>query len=151
MFAPSVLDIAAAARPPWLECASSMMMAKRLPRCSEPMASEMNGNFCTVVMIIFLPAAIRRRRSVADFGARQRGANLRELAYRVVDLAVEYAAVGNHDDGAKFGFAAALQLHKAMRQPSDGVGFAAAGGVLHKVALPCAVRLRIGEKLSHSV
>ena len=65
-------------------------------------------------------------------GVRQRGANLRELAYRLVDLAVE-----NCDDGAKFGFAAALQLHAMMRAPSDIIGFAAASG-----ALPCAARRR---------
>ena len=45
-------------RPPWLECASSMMMAKFRPRCSSPISSRMNGNFCTVEMMIFLPPSM---------------------------------------------------------------------------------------------
>ena len=49
--------------PPWLECASSMMMAKRRPRCSFPISSRMNGNFCTVEMMIFLLLSINLRRS----------------------------------------------------------------------------------------
>ena len=52
----------AAARPPWLEWASSMMMANLRPRCSLPMASRMNGNFWTVVMTIRLPSWSRVRR-----------------------------------------------------------------------------------------
>ena len=47
--------IAADVLPPWLECASSMTIAKRRPRCSLPISSRMNGNFWTVVMMIFLP------------------------------------------------------------------------------------------------
>ena len=46
--------MAAAVRPPWLEWASSMMIANLRPLCSFVMASMMNGNFWTVVMTIFL-------------------------------------------------------------------------------------------------
>ena len=59
----SAVLTAAEVLPPWLECASSMMMAKRRPRCSSPIASRMNGNFCTVEMMIFLPLSINLRRS----------------------------------------------------------------------------------------
>ena len=51
------------ARPPWLEWASSMMMAKRRVRCSLPISSRMKGNFWTVEMMIFLPASMNFRRS----------------------------------------------------------------------------------------
>ena len=50
-------------RPPWLECASSMMIAKRRSRCSLPISSRMKGNFWTVEMMIFLPASMNFRRS----------------------------------------------------------------------------------------
>ena len=49
---------APAALPPWLECASSMTIAKRRSRCWLPMSSRMNGNFWTVVMMIFLPLSM---------------------------------------------------------------------------------------------
>ena len=45
---PSAIDTEADVRPPWLEWASSMMMPNRRTRCSLPIASRMNGNFCTV-------------------------------------------------------------------------------------------------------
>ena len=38
-------------------------MAKLRPRCSFPISSRMNGNFCTVEMMIFLPLSINLRRS----------------------------------------------------------------------------------------
>ena len=56
---------AAEVLPLWLECASSMMMAKRRPRCLFPISSRMNGNFCTVEMMIFLPLSINVRRLAA--------------------------------------------------------------------------------------
>ena len=55
--------MAAVVLPPWLEWASSMMMAKCRPRCSLPISSRMNGNFCTVEMMIFLPLSMNCRRS----------------------------------------------------------------------------------------
>ena len=58
----SAMLTAAEVLPLWLECASSMMMAKRRPRCSFPISSRMNGNFCTVEMMIFLPLSINVRR-----------------------------------------------------------------------------------------
>ena len=50
----SAADIAAAVLPPWLECASSMMIAKfRSLKSRRRSRRGMNGNFCTVEMIIF--------------------------------------------------------------------------------------------------
>ena len=42
---PSAAEMDAEVRPPWLEWASSMMMAKRCPRCSLPISLRMKGNF----------------------------------------------------------------------------------------------------------
>ena len=50
-------------RPPWLEWASSMMMAKRRARCSLPISLRMKGNFWTVEMMIFLPSLMNCCRS----------------------------------------------------------------------------------------
>src|ERR1700722_17797753 len=52
----TALEAALYPLPPWLEWASSMMIAKRRSRCNAPMSSRMNGNFWTVVMMIFLPS-----------------------------------------------------------------------------------------------
>ena len=52
--------IFAMVRPP-LECASSMMIPEQRLLCPVPMASRMNGNFCTVVMTIFFPASMNFR------------------------------------------------------------------------------------------
>ena len=54
---------AAEVLPPWLECASSMIMANGLPRWSVPISSNTNGNFCNVEMMIFLPLSMNLRRS----------------------------------------------------------------------------------------
>lgn len=61
--AESAIDTAAEVRPPWLECAASITIANLRPRCSAPISSRMNGNFCTVETITFLPSAMNRRRS----------------------------------------------------------------------------------------
>ena len=60
---PSAAEMDADVRPPWLEWASSMMMAKRRARCSLPISSRIKGNFWTVEMMIFLPASMNFRRS----------------------------------------------------------------------------------------
>ena len=39
------------------------MIAKRRSRCPSPISSRMNGNFCTVETMIFLPVSMKRRRS----------------------------------------------------------------------------------------
>ena len=90
--------MAAEVLPPWLECASSMMMAKRRPRCSLPISSRMNGNFCTVEMMIFLPLVDELAQVARVLGVADRGAHLGELLDRVADLLVEDAPVGDDDD-----------------------------------------------------
>ena len=90
--------MAAEVLPPWLECASSMMMAKRRPRCSLPISSRMKGNFCTVEMMIFLPLFDELAQVAGVLGMADGGAHLGELLDRVADLLVEDAAVGDDDD-----------------------------------------------------
>ena len=51
----STMFIAAAVRPPWLEWASSIMIANFLFVCSEPISSRRKGKVCTVEIIIFFP------------------------------------------------------------------------------------------------
>ena len=53
---------------------------------------------------------------------------------RVVDLAVEDAPVGDHDDGVEDGSAALFEPDQLVRKPCDGVALAAAGRVLDQVA-----------------
>ena len=40
-----------------------MMIEKLRPRCSLPISSRINGNFCTVEMMIFLPLSMNLHRS----------------------------------------------------------------------------------------
>ena len=44
-----------------------------------------------------------------------------------------------------------LKAHQPVRQPRDGVGLAAARGVLHQVLLACALLLRVGQQLANDV
>ena len=53
-----------AASPLWLLCASSTMIATRLPSI---LASAMTGNFCRVVMMIFVLVSSSASRSCAEF------------------------------------------------------------------------------------
>ena len=59
---PGAWLMAADVFPPWLECASSITMAKVLP-ASVAISSSMKGNFCTVETMIFLPCSINLRKS----------------------------------------------------------------------------------------
>ena len=68
------------------------------PRCSSPISSRMNGNFCTVEMMIFLPLSMNSPQVAGVLGVADRRADLGELLDRVADLLVENSAVGDHDD-----------------------------------------------------
>ena len=68
------------------------------PRCSLPISSRMNGNFCTVEMMIFLPLLDELAQVARVLGVADRRAHLRELLDRVPDLLVEDAPVGDDDD-----------------------------------------------------
>ena len=58
----------------------------------------MNGNFWTVVMMIFLPLSMNLPQVAGVLGVADRRADLGELLDRVADLLVEDAAVGDDDD-----------------------------------------------------
>ena len=68
-----------------------MTIAKFRPRCSSPISSRMNGNFWTVVMMIFLPPSMNSRRSPERSACADGRADLRELLDRVANLLVEDA------------------------------------------------------------
>ena len=68
------------------------------PRCSLPILSRMNVNFCTVEMMIFLPLSMNRRRSAERSALPYRRAHGGILPDHVVDLPVQDAAVSDHDD-----------------------------------------------------
>ena len=51
----------------------------------------MKGNFCTVVMMIFLPSSMKLPQVAGVLGVADRRADLRELLDRVADLLVEDA------------------------------------------------------------
>ena len=57
----------------------------------------------------------------------------------VVDLLVEDAAVGDHDDGIECRGVVPLRPNQLVRQPRDGIALAVAGGVLDQVAPICAM------------
>ena len=138
-------------RPPWLEWASSMMMANFRPRCSSPISSRMNGNFWTVEMMIFLPPLRNRRRSPLLLGMAHRGRHLGKLLDGVLDLLVQHPPVGDHDHRVEPRLAAVLQADELVRQPGDGVALAAAGRVLDQIPLAGAACLGVGQEFLHHV
>ncbi len=134
------MDMAAEVLPPWLEWASSMMMANLRPRCSLPISSRMKGNFCTVEMMIFLPDSMNSRSwPEPSVTAPTGGADLGELLDGVADLFIQNAPVGDHDDGIEDRLIVFLQTNQLVRQPGDGVGFSAAGRMLDQIALAAAM------------
>ena len=124
---------AAAALPPWLECASSMMIAKRRSRCCAPMSSRMNGNFWTVVMMIFLPSAMKRAEVAGMLGVADGRADLRELLDGVADLLIENPPVGDHDHRVEHLAVAIARADQLVRQPGDRVRLAGARRVLDQL------------------
>ncbi len=69
---------------------------------------------------------------------------LLELLDGVLQLTVEHAPVGDHDDGIEqalgvVGFL--IERSELMGKPGDGVGFARTRRMLHEIVLPDAVRL----------
>ena len=75
--------------------------------------------------------------------------DLHELLDGSLDLIVEDAAIGHHDDRVEHLLGLALHTDQLMGKPSDGVRFTATRGVLDQVALSCAVLLHIGQSLPH--
>src|ERR1035437_8936116 len=85
--------IAAEVLSPWLECASSMTMAKVLPP-SVAISSRMKGNFCTVETMIFFFDELAQVAGL--FGMTYRRAYLHELLDGRLDLEVEEATISDH-------------------------------------------------------
>jgi hypothetical protein len=132
-----------------------MTMAKVLP-ASLAISSRMKGNFCTVETMIFLPSWMKRRRSPERSAWPDRRADLHELPDRRLDLLVEQAPVGDHDDrvedlpiGSAYLIAVALQPDELVCQPGDGVRLAAARRVLDQVTPAGTVRTHVGQRLAH--
>ena len=139
-------------RPPWLEWASSMMMANFRPRCSSPISSRMNGNFWTVEMMIFLPPLEELSAGRRAFSAWPTVADTWANCLIVFsNLLVQHLPVGDHDDRVEPRLAAVLQADELMRQPGDGVALAAAGRVLDQIPFADAAGLGIGQELAHHV
>ena len=148
---PSAMDTEADVRPPWLEWASSMMMPNRRPRCSLPMASRMNGNFCTVVMTIFFPSRRKDRRSPELWAWPTMERDLRELLDRVPDLLVEDLPVRDDDYRIEEGRAVLLEPDELVGKPRDGVRLAASGRVLDQVPATGAPSGHVRQELAHHV
>jgi len=69
-----------------------------------------------------------------------------EVLDRLLELAVEDLAVGDDDDGVEHRLVVVVvERGQAVGEPSDGIGLAAAGGVLDEVALSGAVLAGMGD------
>ena len=126
-------------------------MANFRPRCSVPISSRMSGNFCTVDMMIFFPDWMNWRRSpecsawptVAPTCAnclmvsRICWSRMRRSVMTMMELKIGAPSHGAADE--------------LVREPGDGIRFAASRGVLDQVPLPCSGLLRIREELPHHV
>ena len=81
--------------------------------------------------------------------------DLRKAPQRLVELLVEDAAVGDHDDAVEdvgpVRLARSLQPDQLVSKPRDAVGFAATSRVLDQIAPPGAVPASITQKLPHHV
>ena len=148
---PRAMETAAEVRPPWLECASSMMMAKRRPPCPLPISSRMNGNFWTVEMMIFLPDSMNRRRSPEASAwptMEETWANC--LTVSLICLSRTRRSVTTMTESRTV----SPSLSRPTRQvgePGDGVRLTAASRVLDQVAPPDSPLGDVGQELSHNL
>ena len=136
---------AVAVSPPWDECASSTMTAKRLPAVSiltpEPFfpsvesAWEMKGNFWMVVMTMGVPLGKRLGELLGVLVDLLHHAGLvLELVNRRLQLLVQHAPVGHDDDGVEhLPVAPVVQAGQPVREPRDGVRLAGTGRMLDEV------------------
>ena len=146
--APSAWLIAAEVLPPWLECASSMTMAKVLPRLGRDLVED-EGELLHRRDDDLLPLLDELAQVAGVLGVAHRRAHLHELLDGRLDLVVEEAPVGDHDDRVEDLLVVALQADELVREPGDGVRLAAARRVLDQVALARAVGAHIGQRLPH--
>ena len=85
------------------------------------------------------------------FGVPHRGADLGELTDGVADLPVQVPAVGDDHDGIENWHAVFLKPDQLMGQPGDGVGLAAAGGVLDQAPDADALLSHMRQQLARHV
>ena len=85
------------------------------------------------------------------FGMADGGPDLGELLDRVVDLLVEDAPVGDHNDGIEHLHVVLPETNQLVGEPGDGVGLPATGRMMNEIPFPCAVPARIGQELAHHV
>ena len=76
-------------------------------------------------------------------------AHLHELLDGRLDLVVEQAPVGHHDDRVEDLLVVALQTDELVREPGDGVRLAASRRVLDQVALARAAGAHVRQRLPH--
>ena len=125
--------------PPWLECASSMMMAKRLPPLLVPDLVEDERELLYCRDDDLLAALDKFAEVTRVFGMADGGPDLSELLDRVADLLVEDAPVGDHNDGIERLRVVLPETNQLVGEPGDGVGLPAAGRMMNEISLPCAV------------
>ena len=138
-------------RPPWLEWASSMMMAKRLPRLfvADLVQNErelLDRRDDDLLAGLDEPSQVAR-----TLGVSHRRAHLGVFPDRVSDLPVEDAAIGDDDDGVEDWSVVLFQPDQLMGHPSDRIAFAAARRVLDQVTLTRPVRTYVGQEPAHGV
>ena len=102
-------------------------------------------------MMIFFPLLDELPQVAGMFRVAHRRADLHELFDRLLDLVVENPAVRHHDHGIENLLVVSLQADELVRQPGDGIGFAAAGGVLDEIPPARAVRRDVRQCLPHHV
>ena len=113
-----------------------------------PISSRMKGNFWTVVMMIFLPSSMNRRRSPECSAwptVAPTWANC--LIVSRICLSRIRRSVTTMIE-SKTGSSSFAQADQLVGEPGDGVGLAAAGRVLDQVAPAGAVLRGVGEQLA---
>ena len=77
---------------------------------------------------------------------------LLELADGALQLAVEHAPVGDHDDGIEHAAVGGIvQGGELVSEPGDGEALTTAGGVLDQIALSNPAAARVGDQPAHAV
>ena len=109
--------MAVAVFPPWLEWASSMMMAKFRSWWSLLMSSRMKGELLDGADDYLLALFDEAAQVARVVGVAHGGGNLGELADGAVYLVVQHHAVGDYNDGVEDGLAFLRQANQLPRQP----------------------------------
>src|SRR6266567_4503623 len=77
---------------------------------------------------------------------------LLELLYRLLELLIEHAAVGNDDDGIEYPLIhGVMEDRELVSQPGDGITLAAARAVFDQVTLSWPFRPRVGYQAAHGI